>query len=234
MSKNERFGWKRTEEIQLTTPEQAAAMSTAIIAAEKRKAGRPKGTARGKHRFMTEEEMVRFMKAAKKAGPEEWLMLGMTYFYGLRVSQLVALRWADIDLKARLIMVPALKHGRGRPYELTAPLLKALTAAERRKSVWAAEWLFPSRHAMSAAHVTTQTAKNIFKRVARAAGVTGKSIHSLRHTCAMERAMAGDNMITLASWLQHSRLESVQEYITAARNAKHEAVLAPIVGRFLL
>jgi integrase len=79
MTEESRFAWTDPSQIRISDPS----------APVKRKAGRPEGTTRGKHRYMTEDEMVRFMKAAKKAGSEEWLMMALAYYLGLRVSELV-------------------------------------------------------------------------------------------------------------------------------------------------
>lgn len=196
---------------------------------------RPVNTKRGKHRFMTEAEMTAFMKAAKRHGAEEWLMMALAYYYGLRVNELASLRWEQIDLRSRRIVVVRSKRGADDSYSLTAELMGALKkhAAHRHEVGWGGEWVFPARQADSSAHVTEQTCKNVFKRIAAAGGVTSKSIHSLRHTCAMERAFAGATTIELAGWLGHQRLGSVNSYVTAARRSQREAALAPIVGRFL-
>lgn len=198
-------------------------------------AGRKKGSVRGKHRYMTEAEMMAFMKAAKKACREEWLMMALAYYYGLRVNELASLRWEQVDLRSRKIAVIRSKGGADESYLLTPELMRSLLkhSKARREAGWGGEWLFPARRSMSSAHVTEQTCKNIFYRIAATAGVEGKSIHSLRHSCAMERAFAGATAIELAGWLGHRQLGSVNEYITAARRSQREAALAPIVGRYL-
>lgn len=195
---------------------------------------RPVGTKRGRHRYLTEAELAAFMKAAKKTGPEEWLMMALAYYYGLRAAELVGLRWTDVDLDGRFITIARVKRGRTRPYEIFPPLLRPLADQRRRCAARAGgDWVFLSPQRTSAGHVTAQTAKNVFKRIAARAGIVDKSIHSLRHTCAMERARAGDVAVTLSAWLGQKRPDSVAAYVTAAADARHEAALAPVVGRFL-
>ena len=158
-------------------------------------AGRKKGSVRGKHRYMTEAEMTAFMKAAKKACREEWLMMALAYYYGLRVNELASLRWEQLDLRSRKITVLRSKGGTDDSYLLTPELMRSLLkhSKDRREAGWGGEWLFPARRSMSSAHVTEQTCKNVFYRIAATAGVEGKSIHSLRHQLRHGESLCGSN-----------------------------------------
>jgi integrase len=62
--------------------------------------------------WLTEDEVLQLMKAARKAGKfpgRDAAMILITYNHGLRVSELVNLRWSDIDLRERTIYCRRLK-----------------------------------------------------------------------------------------------------------------------------
>ncbi|MCJ7588866.1 MAG: site-specific integrase [Candidatus Aminicenantes bacterium] len=203
-----------------------------VAAAVKRKRGRPAGTKITRDRFLTDDELTRFMKAASKEPEDANLLMSLTYYYGLRVTEAVTLEWSDVNLLAHQITIRALKGGTTRAYALPDVLDKALARRFKRRTV--SPWLFPARRRRDkAAHISAQKAKGLFKRIAAKAGIGAHSIHDLRHTCAMQRAASGDTITALASWLRHRRTETSMQYLTVAADAKHEAALAPVVGRFL-
>jgi integrase len=62
--------------------------------------------------WLTEQEVLDLMKAARKVGkcgPRDAAIILITYNHGLRVSELVNLRWSDIDLRERTIYCRRLK-----------------------------------------------------------------------------------------------------------------------------
>jgi len=70
-------------------------------AAVKRRAGRPFGSKIRRSRFLTDEELARFMKAAHHEAAEDWLLMSLTYAFALRVTEAVTLRWEDVNVSSR-------------------------------------------------------------------------------------------------------------------------------------
>lgn len=65
--------------------------------------------------WLTEDEVLQLMKAARKAGKfpvRDACMILIAYNHGLRVSELVNLRWSDIDLRERTIYCRRLKSSK--------------------------------------------------------------------------------------------------------------------------
>jgi integrase len=84
--------------------------------------------------YLTPSEVERMIVAARHAGgrvAERALSIMMAYRHGLRASDLVALRWEQIDLKAGLLHVVRLKHGSPSTHPLRGPELRALRAWKR-------------------------------------------------------------------------------------------------------
>ena len=73
--------------------------------------------------------------AARRAGSRlaerDALLIMMAYRHGFRASELVALRWDQIDLKVGTLHVARLKHGSPSTHPLRGPELRALRAWKR-------------------------------------------------------------------------------------------------------
>jgi integrase len=82
-----------------------------------------------KREYLMPGEVARLLAAAGKlerhAHRDETLLL-LAYRHGLRVSELAALRWNQMDLKAGLVHVSRLKNGLDSVHPLRGPELRAL------------------------------------------------------------------------------------------------------------
>ena len=57
------------------------------------------------------ERMIAARRGGGRVGERDALLIMMAYRHGLRASELIALRWDHVDLKAGLLHVTRLKHG---------------------------------------------------------------------------------------------------------------------------
>ena len=75
------------------------------------------------------------MQAAAQGryGHRDATLILITYRHGLRVGELVALRWDQVDLKAGLLHVARLKNGVPSVHPLRGPELRALRALQRHQ-----------------------------------------------------------------------------------------------------
>ena len=79
--------------------------------------------------YLTPDEIERLMAAAKslgRHGHRDATLILLAYRHGLRVSELVALRWDMVDLKQGLLHVTRLKNGVPSVHPLRGPELRAL------------------------------------------------------------------------------------------------------------
>ena len=85
--------------------------------------------------YLTPNEVERMIVAARHAdgrlAERDALSIMMAYRHGLRASELIALRWEQIDLKAGLLHVVRLKRGSPSTHPLRGPELRALRAWKR-------------------------------------------------------------------------------------------------------
>ena len=103
----------------------------------------------------------------------------MIYHYGLRVDEATMLTLEDLDVKNHRIRIRRLKNGLGGEKPLwrhTAKLLRAYLRVRKN----AGPYLFTGREGP----LKKRQIQNLFLRYARAAGIKGHSVHTLRHSIA--------------------------------------------------
>jgi integrase len=83
---------------------------------------------------LTPSEIEHLIEVARKRGRyghRDATMILLAYRHGLRVSELVALRWDQVDLKQELLQVNRLKRGTPSTHPLRGPELRSLRQLER-------------------------------------------------------------------------------------------------------
>ena len=83
---------------------------------------------------LTETEIEKLLAALKgnRHGPRDWLIGLMIYRHGLRVSEACDLRWDDIDLAARTVVIRRLKGSRDSTHYLERDELAGLRRLPRQ------------------------------------------------------------------------------------------------------
>ncbi|MFO0849955.1 MAG: site-specific integrase [Gemmataceae bacterium] len=160
---------------------------------------------------LSRDEVRQFLAAARR--PKARAMLLTAYAGGLRASEVVALRAADIDSRRMLIRV---RQGKGRKdrYVMLSPvLLEALRAYWVRERP--ADWLFPG------ADPTEPVGRATFTRVCigvgeRAGLAKRVTPHTLRHTFATHLLEDGVDIRTIQALLGHRSLRTTALYTFVA------------------
>ncbi len=84
--------------------------------------------------YLTSEEVDQLITAARslgRHGHRDMTMIMMAFRHGLRVSELIALRWDMIDMKQGILHVSRLKNGVSSTHPLHGPELRALRKLKR-------------------------------------------------------------------------------------------------------
>jgi integrase len=202
-------------------------------------AGRPKGTAlNGRVRYFTDDELTRFMAAARRHGRKWDCLWSLVYFFAMRIGEAVSLRLDDVSLDAHQITVRAEKGGFSRTYDIPEKLERKLKAwlKERTGRPEAKEnpYLFPSRVLPRTGHMTQESGWKLFQLTCGKAGLTNPhSPHDLRHTCASQMAAKGDSLVQIARWLRHKNLASSERYLSDMNTAEHEREMERRSAKFL-
>ena len=154
--------------------------------------------------YLTSDEVERSIAAARHAGgrlaDRDALLIMMAYRHGLRASELIALRWDQIDLKAGTLPVARLKHGSPSTHPLRGPELRALRAWKREQGD-PTPYVFTS---LRGGPMTRRTVHRVVAEVAKAAGI-GFPVHPhmLRHATGYYLANAGHDTRAIQLYLGH-------------------------------
>ena len=156
---------------------------------------------------LSQKEVLAVLEAIEHVKHRAMVMLA--YGAGLRASEVVGLRIADIDSKRMVIHVHGGKGHRDRMVPLSPLLLKALREYYRRERP--AVWLFPGQGRNRP--MNRQMLNVICSKARKAAGIKRKfSPHTLRHSFATHLLEARIDVLTLRTLLGHSRLETTARY----------------------
>lgn len=158
--------------------------------------------------MLLSQDEVRAMLASINIGRDR-VVVTVAYACGLRVSELAALRVADIDGARRLLHVHAGKGRKDRLIPLSDSLLTLL------RHYWRVyrpgEWLFPGER--KGTHVTARTIQRAVKDAAAAAGITKVvTPHVLRHCFATHMLEAGIDLRIVQSLLGHNSAVTTFRY----------------------
>ena len=146
-------------------------------------------------------------------------MLELLYATGLRVSELVSLRQADVDARAGLLRVKG-KGGKERMVPLTARALRVLEQLRERQhhegggkgALNRRGWLFPSHG--GSGHMTRQRFAQQLKALAARAGIAPERVspHVLRHAFATHLLENGADLRAVQQMLGHADIATTQIY----------------------
>jgi len=169
-------------------------------------------------RYLTEEEEFRLFQTL----PERYYALvEVGLLTGLRASNLIGLRWRDLDLEAGVYTIPESKSGDALRLPMH-PRLPGILAGLPRNGVYVfAEgdgeppWDF------------THTFASAVKR----AGITDLHLHDLRHTFASRLTMAGVDLLTIKELGGWKTLAMVLRYAHLSPDHKRAALGRLISGR---
>ncbi len=163
--------------------------------------------------FLTEDQMESLLDAPDTEtgeGQRDRAMLELMYATGLRVSEVVSLKLAEVDLDAGLITC----HGKGSK-ERRVPLGRSAThwlmlyigARARRGS--SSPLLFINR---AGRKLTRQAAWATIKHYAEQARLENVSPHTLRHSFATHLLQRGADSRSVQALLGHSDISTTQIY----------------------
>jgi site-specific recombinase XerD len=171
---------------------------------------------------LSTKEVMRLLGAAIML--RDKLLLGLLYATGVRVSEVVRLRWRDIDFDRRCINV---WQGKGRKDRLVLlplsfeTLLKSLSA-----NAEADDFLFPSSQPRR--HLSPRTVGRVMQRTLEIAKITKRATpHSLRHSFASHSLTNGMDIRFIQKLLGHMHLETTTIYTRVAL-PNHRSMQSPL------
>ena len=135
-------------------------------------------------------------------------MILVAYRHGLRVSELTALRWAQLDLDAGRIRVIRRKGGEDSIHPLSGSEIRALRQIKRTQPPGSSFVFISERDAP----MTTRGFALMLERAAQSIGMTGVHPHLLRHGCGFKLVNDGVDTRSIAAYLGHKNMANTARY----------------------
>ena len=164
-----------------------------------------------RRQYLTEREVEMLCDAARKRGRyghRDATMILMAYRHGLRCSELVALRWDQVDLEAGRLQVIRSKGSDDSLQPLSGVEIRALRKLRRDQPAGL-------RHVFVSERGAPFTTNGFFKTLRRAAasiGITDVHPHLLRHGTGFKLVNQGVDTRSLAAYLGHRNLANTARY----------------------
>jgi type 1 fimbriae regulatory protein FimB/type 1 fimbriae regulatory protein FimE len=162
--------------------------------------------------YLTPTEVKALMTAAGRRGrygQRDACLLLLAYRHGLRVSEVVALRWDQIDLKAGHLHVRRAKNGTPSTHPLQGDELRALRQLTR-------EWPDRGGFVFITERRNPMSPDGVRKMIARTGEEAGIPFpihpHMLRHACGFKLANDGHDTRALQLWLGHKNIQHTVRY----------------------
>ena len=161
--------------------------------------------------YLTEQEVEQLMEAAGRAGrhgQRDTTLILLAYRHGLRVTELVNLRWEQIDLQQGLIHINRVKRGTPSVHPLRGLELQALRQLQLD---------YPLMPYVFSSERKAPLSPDAFRKIISRAGKEAKlpfSIHPhmLRHACGYKLAHDGQDTRAIQHYLGHRNIQHTVRY----------------------
>jgi len=162
--------------------------------------------------YLTPSEVRSLLQAASRRGrygQRDACMILLAYRHGLRVSELVSLRWDQVDLKAGHLHVRRAKNGTPSTHPMQGDEIRALRQLGR-------DWPEHGGFVFCSERGGPVSDDGVRKMIAR----TGQEAelpftvhpHMLRHACGFKLANDGHDTRALQLWLGHKNIQHTVRY----------------------
>lgn len=174
-------------------------------------------------RYLSDEERTRLLAVSKLAAwPKFHALILMALTTGARRSELLRLRWRDVDLLDNgVAYVATSKNGEPRVLPLTKPLIRELLRFRRD----------PERLVFESPRIPGKpmAIEMPFRRAVADAKLQNFRFHDLRHSCASYLAQSGASLLEIADVLGHKQLAVVKRYAHLSVDSK-AALVQRVLG----
>ena len=156
-------------------------------------------------RFLRPDELPRFFTALQNETNEVarnyiWMLL----LTGARKTNVLAMRWDEIDFELQMWRIPDTKNGEPVNIPLTRLAMQLLTSIKPE-----CEWVFPSATSL-VGHL--QDPKKAWNRILKQAEIENLRIHDIRRTLGSYQAITGASLHVIGKSLGHKSSISTQIY----------------------
>jgi integrase len=169
---------------------------------------------------LTRDEARHLVATAKAHFPRWYAFVLCALRTGLRLGELLALQWGDLDWNSRFLLVQrnivygvitSPKSHQRRRVDLSAQLTTALLEWRRHvraralhKGTELSPWVFPS---LTGTELEARNVRHVFKRLLEKAELRKIRVHDLRHTNASLLLQQGESIVYVKEQLGHASIQ---------------------------
>ena len=168
-------------------------------------------------RTLAPSELAALAKALNEAAvgsPANIAAVRVAAVTGLRIGEVLGMRWEHVDFESGRLLLPETKTGR-RWHDLPTPALAILAELPR----WG-DWTFTNNGTSPA---TYKRVRETFARAAKAAGLEDVRPHDMRRTVMTSAAAAGVGTHVLRDLLGHKTTTMADQYVRALADPVRDA-----------
>jgi site-specific recombinase XerD len=166
--------------------------------------------------ILSREEVARLIEATKH--PKYKAAFSVAYGAGLRISEIAALKIADIDSDRMVLHVEQGKGHKDRYAMLSPALLQCLRDwwhyGHDNSLLLNGGWLFPGQNPVNP--ISNRQLGYVCRQASKAAGLKRVHLHMLRHAFATHLLEQGVDIRVIQILLGHSKLETTARYTQVA------------------
>jgi site-specific recombinase XerD len=166
--------------------------------------------------YLTPEEVDQLLGATRdnRNRLRDWLMVDMCFRHGLRVSELINLRWDQIHLNQASVHIRRLKGGKDANHPIQGNTLRRLRQLRREQPH--STFVFISERK---APFSISGFAMLVSRLGEKAGLELKiHPHMLRHACGYALANRGKDTRAIQGYLGHANIRNTVKYTDLAPN----------------
>lgn len=162
---------------------------------------------RGRDRFLNDEERNALLQACSMSDYKSlYLIVVLTLSTGMRRGEVMNLRWVQVDLSQRQIILHETKNGEKRCLPLRGHALELIKQHQKLRRI-DTNMLFSSEKGDKPYEI-----KRSWNNALKRAGVSDFRFHDLRHSAASYLAMNGASLPEIAEVLGHKSFDMVKRY----------------------
>jgi integrase len=168
---------------------------------------------RQKERILSDDEAQRLVKASTKSLKPVVIVALNT---GMRISEILGLRWENVDFARRFMVIERSKNGRSRKVPMNSEVLRVLAGLQRNGG----EFIFSKERSSG----PLRSVRTAFLNALKKAKIANVRFHDLRHTFATNLVMNGVDLVTVKEILGHSEIAMTVRYSHPSDSRKMDAV----------
>jgi site-specific recombinase XerD len=164
--------------------------------------------------YLLESEITRLLTAAKAnkdifLATRNHLIILLSYRHGLRISEMIGLKWEQIELEEARIHIKRLKGSNSGVHPMAADECR-LVAKLRKNQPAKSPWMFTTKIGLV---LTRDGVTKALAAIAKAAKLEIKfHHHMLRHSCGYALAAKGTDTRLIQEYLGHKSIEHTVGY----------------------